>query len=146
VLEDSLPSTRRTHWGKEQGGALIWLVRAFSLTGILFFIALMWIQSWHEVSAGVVFMSAAWAGLGLLCLTGRMVLLKQARSRALHEGLDVCTACWSTRALLPDEQQCPACGASRACAVCKHRIEANQHACPECGRAVWGRARREATG
>jgi RNA polymerase subunit RPABC4/transcription elongation factor Spt4 len=141
-----LPSTRQADGGKEQRRALIWLVRAFSLTGILSFAAVMWIQSWHAVSSGVMFVSAAWAGLALWVPTFRMLLRKQARSRAIHEGFDVCTACWSTRALQPEDQHCPECGAPRACSVCKHRIESDQRACPECGRAVWGRASRETVG
>jgi hypothetical protein len=146
VLEDALSSSRQADQGRRQGQALIWLWRAFSLTGILSFIATMWIQSWHAVSYGVMLVSAAWAGLALWVPTFRMLLRKQARSRAIHEGFDVCTACWSIRALQPDDQHCPECGAPRACSACKHRIESDQRACPECGRAVWGRASRETVG
>jgi hypothetical protein len=143
VLEDALSSSRQADQGRRQGQALIWLWRAFSYAGVLSFIAVMWIQSWHAVSYGVMLASAAWAVLALWVPTVRMFLRKHERSRALHNGLDVCIACWSIRALRPDDQHCSECGAPRACPACKHRIKSDQFACPECGRAVWGRLPRE---
>jgi hypothetical protein len=100
---------------------------------------LSWMQSWLGVSRGILAASAIWASILPFVVTHRWILRTWRRRRARDEGVDLCYSCIWSRPLRPDEQTCPTCGAPRACAVCGHHLEADQCACPECGRKVSGR-------
>lgn len=115
-----------------------WLV--FTRGGIAALVVTLALDRWAPVPVPLAIAIFVWAGTAMFSWC--FVAKERARVRRVGrtQGFDVCTACWSTRALQPDDQHCPECGAPRACSGCKHRIEANQCACPECGRAVWGRA------
>ena len=121
-----------------------WLV--FTRGGIAVFVITLAFSRWAPVPVPLAIVIFGWAGTAMF--SWWFVAKERARVRrvARTQGFDVCTACWSTRALHPEDQHCPECGAPRACSACKHRIESDQRACPECGRAVWGRASRETVG
>ena len=114
--------------------------KLFSLAGVLVFIALAWIQSWHAVSDGVFLGSAVWATLGPSVLVTGAALRALNRRHSRRTGTDLCPFCTSQIPLRPNWEHCPLCGATRACSGCGHLLEAGQCTCPECGRAVWGRA------
>lgn len=119
---------------------------AFAVCGVSTFVLVGLFRDSSTASRNVLFWSMIWAGVGLWIPSVIVVDRLLYRRRVLRSGFDICPCCKSKRGLWPRDQHCPSCGAPRACSVCKQRIEANQCACPECGRAVWGRVPRETDG
>jgi RNA polymerase subunit RPABC4/transcription elongation factor Spt4 len=120
--------------------------KLFSLAGVLAFIAVMVGADRLRVPDSIVLIAAGWASLALTVLLTFVALRARNRRHSRRTGTDLCPSCTSLIALDPTWEHCPFCGATRACSGCGHLLEVGQCTCPECGRAVWGRARREATG
>jgi hypothetical protein len=119
---------------------------AFAVCGVFTFVLVGLFRDSSTASRNVLFWSMIWAVVGLWIPSIIVLDRLLHRWRVRRSGVDICPRCVSKRGLEPRDQHCPACGALRACSVCKHRIEAHQCACPECGRAVWGRVPRETDG
>jgi len=62
------------------------------------------------------------------------------RKQLVSAGFDVCPSCRWPGVRGSTDQSCPSCGSPRGCAACGQRLLVGQCACPECGRAVWGRS------
>ncbi len=114
--------------------------KLFTLAGVLVFIAVMLGADRLRVSDSIVLIAAGWASLALSVLLTCVALRARNRRLSRRTGTDLCPCCTSPIPLEPNWEHCPFCGAARSCSGCGQLLEAGQCTCPECGRAVWGRA------
>lgn len=117
----------------------LWVVGVLGALGVAGTVVLL--LGWGGRASGFLVMAAlASASGGLSMFAAWIAFPRLVRSRLRGAGIDVCPHCSSHGVLGAADESCPSCGSPRGCAGCGHRLLADQHACPECGRAVWGRA------
>lgn len=132
-------STKKPRQSRRRGRVVRWTWRAFTWGSLAALVLAAALDRRYPLPTEVEVAILSLASLSLFLNCINQWERRRVRRVGRARGFDVCPACLSMRALQPDDQQCPSCDAPRACSVCGHRLEANQHACPECGRAVWGR-------
>ena len=97
---------------------------------------------WGSRAPSVAVVAALMLASGALPLFLALLLISRIqRKQLVSAGVDVCPSCRWPGILGPADQSCPSCGSPRACTACGQRLLVGQCACPECGRAVWGRSK-----
>lgn len=120
--------------------SLLWSTGALGCLGVAGNIVL-WF-GWGSRAPSVAVVAALVLASGALPVFLALLLFSRIqRKQLVSAGVDVCPSCRWPGILGPADQSCPSCGSPRACAACGQRLLVGQCACPECGRAVWGRSK-----
>ena len=119
---------------------MLWSMGALASLGVVGSVAL-WVGWGSRAPSALVIAALVLASGGLAQFLALLLISSHRRKQLVAAGHDVCPSCRWSGVLGPADQSCPSCGSPRGCAVCGQRLFVGQCACPECGRAVWGRSR-----